>query len=107
MPAAKQIHDRGGLTDHIADYVYRCCPSWSIDTLLSRPSDALQMGVSVALAAGRLKDRDAVPLLKLIAAIQEKHAPALEIVDEVCRTALSSRKRGEFKSGGKRLAKTK
>jgi hypothetical protein len=71
------IKDRATLKDHIHDWMIQNCPSYSVDTLLSWPDQAAEMGRAVC----RKMQRKATA----------------ENIHEVCRAALQSRKCGELR----------
>lgn len=96
--AGQSIKDRGVITDHIADWVYRNCPSWTVDTLLCRPIDAMQMSLDVAFMVGRIKPAAAKKIASAIKQMKSLETE-MDVLDEICRTALASRKRGEFRRG--------
>lgn len=77
MPNANTIRDRQRTTDVIAEVMHEQCPSWSIDTLLTHPHDAIR----VAREACRRLQRKATR----------------EAIHDICRCALSSRKRGDLR----------
>jgi hypothetical protein len=77
MSKANAIKDRKTVADHVSDAMHRHWPSWSIDTLLTHPHEAIEMAT---LVLGKLK-----------------RPTTRENVHEVCRAALSSRKRGDLK----------
>ena len=73
----REIKDRKSVADHVATWMHSNCPSWSIDTLLTHPDMAAAMGKWVC---------------------RKLHRPATAAsIHEVCRAALSSRKRGDLK----------
>jgi hypothetical protein len=74
--AVAEIKDRRTVADHVADWMHANCPSWSIDTLLTWPDRATAMGRWVCRRLGRR----ATP----------------QNIHQVCRAALSSRKRGDL-----------
>jgi hypothetical protein len=92
----KTIKDRKSVTDHVADVMHARWKAWSIDTLLCHPIEAIEMALDVAVRAGRISDRQARSIFKTIAALNE-HGDAVDTINEICRTALSSRKRGDLK----------
>lgn len=94
---AKGIRDRQSIADHVAGYMQNVCPSFSIDTLLTRPLDAIEMAVTVAHAAGRISGASAGRLRRAIRQIVEQDGAAVEAIYEVCRAALASRKRGDLR----------
>lgn len=94
--AAKTIKDSASITDHVADWVYNNCPSLSVDSLLCRPIDAMQMALDVAALSGKLTAAQAKQIAKHVAALQAMEVE-MDVLDEICRTALNSRKRGEFR----------
>lgn len=96
--AAKTIKDRASTTDMIADWIYNNCPSWTVDTLLTRPIDAMRMSLEVAANSGRLTPGAARLIAKHVKELAKLEAE-MDVLDEVCRTALASRKRGEFRRG--------
>lgn len=77
MPTANEIKDRKSVADHVSTWMHNHCPGWSIDTLLTWPDKAAAMGKCVCKKLRR--------------------KPTPEAVHEVCRAALSSRKRGDLK----------
>jgi hypothetical protein len=97
MPAGKSIKDRKTVADHVCDYMHENCRAWSIDTLLSRPLDALRMGLAVAGKSGKCPRGDAASITKALDALAKRFPAVFDDVDEVCRAALSSRKRGDLK----------
>jgi hypothetical protein len=71
------ITDRKTVTDAVADVMHQRWPSWSIDTLLCHPHAAIAMATDVCKR------------------LQRK--PTEAAVAEICRVALSSRKRGDLR----------
>lgn len=74
---AKPIDDRATVTDTICEVMHDHYRSHSIDSLLCRPHDAIEMAERVLRKLGKKNSPDAVA--------------------EICRAALSSRKRGDLK----------
>lgn len=72
-----QIKDRQRTTDVIADVMHANWPSWTIDTLLCHPHDAIWMAQQVCNRLSRKATR--------------------REINEICRIALSSRKRGDLR----------
>lgn len=90
------IRDRGTITDHVAEWMHHRCPSFSIDTLLCHPDLAMEMGIDVAETAGRISAAQGKRLRRALRSLFEQQATA-DVVHEICRTALSSRKRGDLR----------
>lgn len=74
---ASAIKDRKTIADHVADVMHDNWPAWSIDTLLTHPHAAIHMAGLVCRRLRRRADK--------------------QNIHEVCRAALSSRKRGDLK----------
>jgi hypothetical protein len=74
--AVAEIKDRRTVADHVTDWMHNNCPSWSIDTLLTWPDQATAMGKWVCRRMHK--------------------KPTAQAIHEVCRAALSSRKRGDL-----------
>jgi hypothetical protein len=99
MPVAEKSKRRTAdktLADHVCEYMHDHHRALSIDTLLTRPLDTFRMGLNVAAR------RQSIPLseVKAIAKLLDQlatHTNAMEAVDDVCREALNSRKRGDLK----------
>lgn len=72
-----EIKDRQRTTDAIADVMHERWPSWTIDTLLCHPFDAIDMAREVCARLSRKATK--------------------EQINEICRIALSSRKRGDLR----------
>jgi hypothetical protein len=98
MPRADQIRDREALTDHIADVMHARCPAFTVDALLAHPLEALVVAIDVADRAGRVNRTKARAALKALGEFEQLHGACLEPANEVCRCALSARKRGALKS---------
>lgn len=104
MPATKErksgadrkVKDAPRLADHIADYMVENCRALSIDTLLTRPLDAMKMGADVGLRSQRIRASQHARLMKLLAEL-EQDAETLDTIDEICRCALNARKHGDLK----------
>ena len=88
------ISNRDLLTDHVATWMAFNCPSFSIDRILSDPVLALRMGIEIANDAGLLDDRAAAAAARRAGAFS---LSAQKAVHEVCRAALSARKRGDLR----------
>lgn len=95
--AATEIRDRKSVADHVAGYMQNVCPSFSIDGLLCRPLEAIEMAVTVSHAAGRISAAAAGRIRRAVRDAAKADADAVEAINEVCRAALSSRKRGELR----------
>lgn len=72
-----EITNRELMTDTITQVMQALYPSWSIDTLLTWPHDAIKMARAVC-AEMSIK-------------------PTPRQIHEVCRSALAARKRGDLK----------
>lgn len=77
MANLNQIKDRATITDHVHDWMHAHARDMSIDTLLTWPDKSAEMGRAICRRMGR------------------KATP--EAIHEICRAALSSRKRGDLK----------
>jgi hypothetical protein len=97
VASAKEIKDRQRIADHVADWMQANTPSFSIDTLVCRPLDALRMGAEVAAKSGRISDRAARKIVRVINSLVKAEPNAIDEAEEICRCAMSSRKRGELK----------
>jgi hypothetical protein len=91
------IRNRKAITDHVCDWMQSNTPSLSIDTLLTRPLDAMKMGVEVGVKAGRIKKDRAKRIVAELKRLGEFFGQEMDSIDDVCRAALSSRKRGDLK----------
>jgi hypothetical protein len=78
-PKRELIKDRMTVAETVADWMAENCRNWSIDTLLTHPAQATAMAKWVCRKLGR-KATD-------------------EAIHEICRAALSSRKRGDLTQG--------
>lgn len=97
MAKSKQIDNRDTLTDHVCEYMQDNCRAMTIDTLLTRPADAIQMGLSVATKSGKISMKTAKFIAARLKEIVEHDPKAIDEIDEVCRCALAARKRGDLK----------
>jgi hypothetical protein len=88
--------DTPTLAQFVDEWIDANCRAMSIDAILSRPLDALRMGVEVGARQQRISPRDLNRWNQLISLLVKKHAEELEIVDEICRGALNLRKRGQL-----------
>jgi hypothetical protein len=85
--------------DIMAEYLHEHHPSWSVDTLLAHPTDALAFGLHVAARLQKISDREARAICKLIGTLNEDHSQAITEIQRACLTAINLRKRGEFTHG--------
>lgn len=72
-----EITDRDTITDTVAVVMSEEYRSTSIDTLLTRPHDAIAMATAVCRRLGKRASK--------------------EQINEICRAALAARKRGDLK----------
>lgn len=86
--------------DLIADYMHAHHPSWSIDTLLAHPTDALAFGLQVAVELQKIKPAEAAKIEKLIGTLNDSHGHAVSAIQSVCLAAINLRKRGHFNRRG-------
>src|SRR4051794_30003918 len=97
MAAATEIRDRKTIADHVCAYMHENHRALTIDTLLSRPLDAMRMGATVAAKSQRISERSAKRIFSALRALEHNEGEAVDAIDDVCRAALSSRKRGDLK----------
>lgn len=77
MPKAAEIKDRKSVADQVCEWMHNHCRDMSIDTLLTWPDHATAMAKAVCRRMHR--------------------KPTSDAIHEICRAALSSRKRGDLK----------
>lgn len=77
MPAANEIPDRKSIADAVCDWMHQHCRDMSIDTLLTWPGRAQQMGRDVCRRLGKKASEENIHL--------------------VCRAAMASRKAGDLR----------
>ncbi|MBC8106246.1 MAG: hypothetical protein H7Z14_06620 [Anaerolineae bacterium] len=94
-PSAEQ-KIRDAITDFVSDWIYNNCPSYTVDALLTHPDRAIEMGIEIAAKAERLTPAQLKPLRKAFNALIKQQA-ALDVVSEICRTAMAARKNGLLK----------
>ncbi|MGB7156681.1 MAG: hypothetical protein WBD40_01365 [Tepidisphaeraceae bacterium] len=83
-------------TDFVCEYMHEHCKSLTIDTLLTRPHDAMCMGLAVARSQQRInagRHKAIAELLAQLAAFTDE----MDAIDDVCRAALNGRKHGDIK----------
>jgi hypothetical protein len=90
-----KIRDRATITDHVSDVMHQHFCDTSIDRLLTRPFEA--MALAVAAKSGRLKRPAAKYIATQIDELVAREPAAVEAINEICRRALASRKRGHLK----------
>lgn len=90
--------------DIMAEYLHANHPSWSVDTLLAHPTDALAFGLHVAARLQKISDAQARKLGKLIAELNE-YGEAITEIQRACLAAINLRKRGKFTHGLRKGAK--
>jgi len=95
------MSDKTTLVKFVGDYRRKHCPALSIDTILSRPIDALKMGLYVATAQQQLDAKAGAKIARVIDALVKQHAGSIDVIEDVCHAALNARKRGEFALGKK------
>lgn len=96
MPRVNATEQPALQADLIADYIHANHPSWSIDTLLAHPTDALAFGLSVAVALQKIRPAEAAKIERLIGQLNEQHGAAVSAIQSVCLAAINLRKRGHF-----------
>ncbi len=97
MSATTAIKDRERMTDHVADVMQENWRSYSIDTLLCHPIEAIEMGIEVAQRSGRVSAARAKKLRAAVESLGEAFGPEVDALNEICRTAMGARKAGELK----------
>jgi hypothetical protein len=82
--------------DLIAEYIHAHHPSWSIDTLLAHPTDALAFGLCVTESLQKINPKEAAKIRRIIRELNDAHGPAVSAIQSVCLAAINLRKRGHF-----------
>lgn len=99
--ARERVTKRGTEADpiirHIAEWMAQEHPQWGIDALLTRPMEALRLGLAVAVKTGRIGRIAAAACTQDLARLQADNEAALAAAAAVCGAAMSARKRGELK----------
>jgi hypothetical protein len=98
MPVAEKRKRRSAdktLTDHVCDYMHDNCRALSIDTLLTRPLDAMRMGLFVAARSGKIPATIARNITHILKQLEE-FPEAIDEIEGVCRAALNGRKHGDI-----------
>lgn len=91
------IRNRDLITDAVCKVMHARFRDDSIDSLLTRPVDAIEMALDVAAESGELSGKAASRLRKELRAAFAAEQGAEDLVAKICRAALSSRKRGDLR----------
>jgi hypothetical protein len=97
MSKPNEIRDRAALTDHIAEAMQNGCRSTTIDTLLTRPLDAIAFALGVGETTGRISKKDAKAIGRALYLIKNEAHAAVNSINEILRAGLAARKRGDLK----------
>ncbi len=104
MPAAREkkrrtdAHRKGDKTvaDHVCAYMHNNHRDESIDSVLTRPLDALRMGLAVAAARQQVSAGVAKAMFATLTELQV-YGKEIDAINDVCRAALNGRKHGDLK----------
>lgn len=91
------IRNREIVTDAVCKVMHDQFRDDSIDSLLTRPVDAIKMALGVAVESGELSAAAANRLRSAVRNAFNAEQGAEDLIARICRTALSSRKRGDLK----------
>lgn len=91
------ISNREAITDAVCEVMQASYRDQSIDALVCRPFDAIAMAVRVAVKTGTCKRDDAKAFMSLLDDATNGH-PLVPKLNEICRTAMSARKRGDLRT---------
>ena len=91
------IRNREAITDAVQVVMHDCYRDQSIDSLMCRPLDALAMAVKVAVKTGSCTRDAGKQFMALLDDASNAH-PLVPKLNEICRTALSARKRGDLRT---------
>lgn len=90
--------ERDTIVRHIAEWMAQEHPEWGVDVLLTRPLDAIRLGLAVALKTRRITRGAAARAEQALECFQTDNTEALDAVAAVCRAAMCARKRGVLRS---------
>ncbi len=91
------INNREAMTDAVCAAMHDRFRDDSIDSLLTRPVDALDMALDAAVRAGRMSNAARTRVVGGVRRLFKDEQGSEDLVAEICRAALSSRKRGDLK----------
>lgn len=91
------IKDKPSMTDHIADAMHENWPSYSIDSLLCHPVEAMEMAIEVAMRSERVNATRVKQMRRALDAFGKSFGHELDAVNEICRAGMTARKAGELK----------
>jgi hypothetical protein len=91
------ISNREVVTDAICKVMHDRFRDDSIDSLLTRPVDAIEMALDVAVQSGDLSKAAVGRLVNGIRKLFRDEQGAEDLIAKICRAGLSSRKRGDLK----------
>ncbi len=91
------ITNREIITDAVCKVMHDRFRDDSIDSLLTRPVDAIEMALDVAVESDQLSNASASRIRKALRTAFNAEQGSEDLIAKICRAALSSRKRGDLK----------
>jgi len=97
VTALTSTQERNRLTNELDTWKRTNAPGVSIDVLLTRPFESLEMSLRIACKLERISKPTCDELLQLLKTWRTKQPATIAVVNEICARAMNDRKRGLLK----------